>query len=181
MLVSVMSTAVLAVLASGGFGVFVSRQHAAESDARNGALALRSAVTAQQAVADPAAVESAPALEVTPLFAAVVASGKAQPKPTTVKKTVVAKPKVKPKPKPKVVEAPTLMLSASGATWFQVKKSGKVLAVGTLKKGGTRRFPGAGQYDILLGNSGNATVDTGSGPKRAGAPGDSGVVRYRVR
>ena len=179
MLVPVLSAAVLAVLASGGFGVIVSRQNAAESSAREGAVAARSILSAQH-VAEPAVVAPAPVLHATPLFAAVVASGKAVPKAATVTTTkTVAKPKVK--AKPVAAEAPTLMLSASGATWFQVKKSGKVLAVGTLKKGGTRRFPGAGRYDILLGNSGNAIVDTGSGPKRAGAPGDSGVVRFQVR
>ncbi|RZS89562.1 uncharacterized protein DUF4115 [Motilibacter rhizosphaerae] len=83
-------------------------------------------------------------------------------------------------PRATATASPRLVLRATGATWVKVSRSGKVLSLGTLKSGATRTFPGAGRYDLVVGSGANLLVDTGAGPKRAGAAGTSPVLHLTV-
>ncbi|RKS74033.1 uncharacterized protein DUF4115 [Motilibacter peucedani] len=82
---------------------------------------------------------------------------------------------------PRAAPAHRLVLTARGTSWFQVKRGTEVLGLGTLKKGASRTFTGAGSYDVVLGNAGNVLVDTGSGPAPAGRAGVSDVFSFVVR
>nr|WP_231126607.1 DUF4115 domain-containing protein [Motilibacter aurantiacus] len=63
-------------------------------------------------------------------------------------------------------DAPGLVLTATGTCWYRIRGDGVIVGEGTLRKGQTRRYDGAREYDIILGNAGGVQYSVAGSPAR---------------
>ncbi|NHC12426.1 DUF4115 domain-containing protein [Motilibacter deserti] len=110
--------------------------------------------------ASPPAAAGAAATPTTPATPTASATpSRPTPTPTPTKKPASAAP----------TPAPGLVLTATGTCWYRIRGDGKILGEGTLRKGQVRRYDGAREYDIILGNAGGVRYSVaGSAPRYRG-------------